>query len=158
MAHRTNRTPKKDALFLAALRTSGNVTIAAEAAGYARRSVYEWRDADPDFSAAWDDALGEAADRLEIEARRRAHDGIDEPVVSGGKLVMVDEPVINPETGEAMTVRVPLLVRKYSDTLLIFLMKGANPEKYRDRQQVEHTGQIGYKVYERSDDFDPESA
>lgn len=30
-----------------------------------------------------------------------------------------------------------------SDTLLIFKLKGAKPEKYRDNQRIEHTGQIG---------------
>ena len=31
-------------------------------------------------------------------------------------------------------------VREYSDTLLMFLMKGAMPEKYRDNYRAEHTG------------------
>jgi hypothetical protein len=31
-------------------------------------------------------------------------------------------------------------VRKYSDTLLIFLLKGRKPERYRE--QVEHSGQL----------------
>ena len=29
-------------------------------------------------------------------------------------------------------------VREYSDTLLIFLLKGMKPEKYRERYQVDH--------------------
>jgi hypothetical protein len=35
-----------------------------------------------------------------------------------------------------------MMVRKYSDTLLIFLLKGARPAKYRERQQVEVSGQL----------------
>ena len=31
-------------------------------------------------------------------------------------------------------------VREYSDTLLIFLLKGIMPNKYRDRVQTEHVG------------------
>jgi hypothetical protein len=31
-------------------------------------------------------------------------------------------------------------VRKYSDTLLIFLLKGRKPERYRER--VEHSGRL----------------
>jgi hypothetical protein len=31
-------------------------------------------------------------------------------------------------------------VRKYSDTLLIFLLKGRKPERYRER--VEHSGKV----------------
>lgn len=32
---------------------------------------------------------------------------------------------------------------KSSDGLLIFLLKGAKPEKYRENSRVEHTGSIG---------------
>jgi hypothetical protein len=31
-------------------------------------------------------------------------------------------------------------VRHYSDTLLSLLLKAENPDKYADRQQVEHKG------------------
>jgi hypothetical protein len=41
---------------------------------------------------------------------------------------------------------------------MIFLLKAARPEKYRERAQVEHTGEIAYKVYEKTDAFDPDSA
>ena len=51
---------------------------------------------------------------LEREARRRAVEGVEEPVGF--------------YKGEPSAY-----VRKYSDTLLIFLMKGARPDKYRDR-------------------------
>lgn len=33
-------------------------------------------------------------------------------------------------------------VRKYSDTLTIFLLKGAMPEKYRERQDLNLSGKI----------------
>ncbi len=63
------------------------------------------------------------ADLLEDEAVRRAKDGVEEPVYQGGKLV-----------GH---------VQKYSDTLLIFLLKGAKPEKFRERSQHEFSGEDG---------------
>ena len=34
-------------------------------------------------------------------------------------------------------------VRKYSDTLLIFLLKGARPDKFRDNATIRHTGPTG---------------
>ena len=37
-------------------------------------------------------------------------------------------------------------VRKYSDTLLIFMLKARRPEKYRERANVELTGQGGGPV------------
>jgi len=33
-----------------------------------------------------------------------------------------------------------------SDTLLIFLLKGAKPEVYRERHQVEHSGEVGFTL------------
>ena len=33
-------------------------------------------------------------------------------------------------------------VREYSDTLLIFLLKGWKPEKYKDRREVFHRGTV----------------
>lgn len=121
-ARNTRRTAKKAAwraAFLAELAASGNVSASATAADVSRRFVYEQRAADLDFAAAWDDALEQGADSMEAEARRRAVDGWEEPVWYQGEDVGT--------------------VRKFSDTLLIFLLKGARPEKYRDRTDVRQT-------------------
>lgn len=116
------RHPKKRA-FLAALAETGNITRAAELSGVDRSTHYDWLASDEsgDYAAAVADAEQQAADRMETEARRRAVEGWDEPVYQGGEHVGT--------------------VRKYSDTLLIFLLKGARPEKYRER--FEHTGKGG---------------
>lgn len=98
--------------FLLSLSECGNVTQAAKDAGIARLTAYRHRDRDPRFADAWDDAIEEAVDRLEAEARRRAIEGVDEPVFYKGKPV-----------GR---------VKKYSDTLMIFLLKAHRPEKFRD--------------------------
>jgi hypothetical protein len=63
--------------------------------------------------ARWDEALEDAADRLEAEAFRRAVRGVDRPVVYRGERVGT--------------------VHEFSDALLMFLLKAARPEKYRDR-------------------------
>ena len=60
-------------------------------------------------SVQFDAAQEEACERLEAEARRRAVEGVDEPRTVAGQRE---------------------IVKRYSDALLIFLMKGANPEKY----------------------------
>jgi hypothetical protein len=39
-----------------------------------------------------------------------------------------------PEGSAQAARRVPLTIREYSDTLLIFLLKAARPEKYRERR------------------------
>ena len=120
----THFTPKKRRMFLAALAACGNVTRAAQAACCTREGAYHLRTQDADFAAAWDDALEQAADVLEQEAFRRAHDGVEEPLTCARGLIY-DE-----TTGQ------PVTVRKYSDTLLIFLLKGARPQKYRDNVNV----------------------
>ena len=112
------------AAFLAAFSTCGNISEAAKLADVERRTHYRWLAKDAAYVKAFDDATEQASDALEQEARRRAVDGVDEPVFYQGS-----------ECG---------VVRKYSDTLLIFLMKGARPDKYRER--FEHTGKDGGEV------------
>lgn len=57
---RTARTDRARETFLAVLRDTCNVSEAARAAGMGRRTAYDWRDADPTFSAEWDEAEEEA--------------------------------------------------------------------------------------------------
>lgn len=118
--------------FLASLSLVGNVTEAARAAKIDRTSVYAERRRDQQFAQAWDDAMDMAADELELEARRRAYEGVEEPVFGslGGKS----------GSGEIGTIR------KYSDTLLIFLLKGARPERYRENFNVNHAGRVDSTV------------
>lgn len=119
---RTVRTPSKKgkdwaSSFLAALAATGNVSGSARSAGVGRRTAYDRRAADESFAAAWGEAMETACDALEAEARRRAHDGVRKPVYQGGKKV-----------GE---------IREYSDTLLIFLLKGRRREVFGDRVKNE---------------------
>lgn len=107
----------KKKAFLAAFRETGNVRQACDAADVARSSHYRWLDQDPEYREAFDLAREDAADILEAEAKRRAVDGVEE--LTGWY------------KGEAGGV-----VRKYSDTLLIFLLKGLRPEVYRERMEV----------------------
>lgn len=117
--------PKKRA-FLAAYAISGNVTDAAERAGIERKTHYRWLSKDSAYAEAFKDAEEEAADRLEAEARRRATQGVDEPVFYKGY-----------ECGT---------ITRYSDALLMFLLKGARPEKYKERVANEHSGPDGGPV------------
>lgn len=126
MAARKSAQPKRKA-FLAAYAQTGNISVAAKIANVGRRDHYRWLD-DARYEKAFNDAHEEACDRLEAEARRRAVQGVEEPVY--GKL-----PGKATGTGQVGTIR------KFSDTLLIFLLKGARPEIYRER--FEHTGKDG---------------
>ncbi len=106
-----------DKAFLASFRVLGNVTAACKAAQVGRTTVYERRASDPAFLAAWNDALEEASDRLELEARRRAVRGTHKPVWYKGRIVGFE-------------------VEK-SDTLMTLLLKGNRPEKFANKLIVE---------------------
>jgi len=56
---------------------AGNVTLAAQGAGISRNQAYDWRHKDPDFAAAWEDALTLGLYRLEDRAIEMAMDGND---------------------------------------------------------------------------------
>lgn len=111
--------------FLACLSQTGNVTQSAATAKIDRLAVYRARTNYPDFALDWDDALQKAMDVLEQEARRRAYDGLLKKKFNGK-----GEPLVDTETGQQYAER------EYSDTLLIFLLKGGRPEKYKDKLAI----------------------
>lgn len=120
-------TPKKwdprQTVFLKHLCKTGNVAASCRKAKINRTLVYDWRAQDSTFAKAWDEALVISVEMLEEEARRRAQDGVLEPVFYLGKRAGA--------------------VRKYSDTLLIFLLKAHKPDKYRENYRHEHVGDGG---------------
>jgi hypothetical protein len=111
--------------FLEALAETGIVSVAVEIAGTSRTRVYELRKRDAAFAKAWEWAEETAADALEAEAWRRAVNGVQEPLVSAGKVVRDDD-------GQ------PLAIRRYSDALMLALLKARRPERFKDRAVVEH--------------------
>ncbi|OPX89589.1 MAG: hypothetical protein A4E53_01472 [Pelotomaculum sp. PtaB.Bin104] len=113
----------KKKAFLAAFSKTGNVTRAAEIAKITRRQHYRWLEKEPAYVADFKEAEEEAADRLEAEARRRAEKGTLKPVFYKGQ-----------RCGS---------IREYSDTLLIFLLNGARPDKYKKRVVSEQSGPGG---------------
>ncbi len=117
------RTPSKKARFLRALLKTGNVTLSAKAASWARCMAYFEREKDEAFAAAWDEAHEAFLDSLEAEVIRRGFRGVREPVgwyqgTPGG------------------------FVKRYSDNLAMFVLKAERPDKYRERSEVEHKGNV----------------
>lgn len=138
------RIPKWEKAFITALALQGVVAYACQESKVSRSMAYQHRANHEDFAAAWDEALEMAADALELEARRRAHDGVDEPVYGR---------VGKDEDGEIGTIR------KYSDTLLMFLLKAARPQKFRERHEISTPdGQPLFKIYDATADFNPNDA
>jgi len=97
---------------LAAYAETCSVSRAAEVAGVGRRTHYDWLNADEKYRCAFEQIQDQAAQTLEDEAVRRAHEGVERPMTIAGKREVV---------------------RDYSDTLLIFLLKGLKPERYKER-------------------------
>lgn len=130
-----NVTPKKRA-FLQAYVLCGQIVASARAATINEHTHYEWLENDPEYPALFAAAKAEFTHLLESEAIRRAYTGVDEPVVHKGQFQYPDLK----EDGTPDLSR-PLCVRKFSDVLMIFLLKGALPDKYKERN--EHTGPGG---------------
>ena len=109
------RALKKDWIpkFLKAFAETGLVIEAAKKAGVGRRTVYDERQRNETFALKWAEVEEWTTEEMEQEARRRAVIGVKEPIYYKGEL-----------QGH---------VRKYSDTLLIFMLKARKPEVYRER-------------------------
>lgn len=119
------RHPKKRA-FLAAYSECCRVGEAAKLAGIDRDRHYEWLRDDSDYRDTFEATKELVCQQLEDEAVRRAREGVDEPVFYQGE-----------ECGT---------IRRYSDTLLIFIMKGAMPAKYRENRSIELSGPGGAPI------------
>lgn len=114
---------RKQRAFLASFAVCGRITAAAKAAGIDRSQHYEWLQEVTGYPQAFQDAGEKAADNLEDEARRRAEEGMLDAVYYQGK---------------------PIGARRiYSDGLMMFLLRGLRPNKYRERRDVELSGPNG---------------
>ncbi|MFA6358572.1 MAG: hypothetical protein WCY09_07955 [Candidatus Omnitrophota bacterium] len=126
------RHPKKRA-FLSAFAKLGTVGRAAKLARIDRHTHANWLKEEGEqgdlYRQAFADATDEAGDIMEAEARRRAVDGVEKPVFGS----------LGQGQGSGEVGR----VQEYSDTLLIFLLKGARPEKFRERSSTEISGPGG---------------
>jgi hypothetical protein len=127
----------RQAVFLAAMvQTGGNILKAAQLAGIERSLHYLWLEKDPKYPELFQKAWDKAIDTLEAEASRRAFEGVVEPVYHAGRRALdlatndAGEVRRNPD---GTPVAVPAGVRKYSDTLLMFLLNGNRSAKYRNR-------------------------
>ena len=120
------RRPAWQRPFLEAFEQTMMVSAACDAVGIGRTTVYEARQRDAAFAAAWADVNEKITEQLEAAAIRRARDGVARPVFQGGKLVGHD--------------------RVYSDGLVALLLKARRPDRYRDNVRMEHSGPNGAPV------------
>src|SRR5262249_13418277 len=118
----TSETPQsipqhKKELFLSEYSRLGTILKAAPAASIDRKTHYNWLKSDPEYAALFERAKEDYLEKLEAEADRRAVEGTLRPVFHQGE-----------ECGQ---------IREFSDTLLIFRLKGLAPERYRENQKID---------------------
>lgn len=129
-------TAERKAIFLRELARHG---VAAEGARVASPHTAERHGAlstfvsergrDPEFAAAWADALEQANAALEREAWRRAVEGVPHGVFQKGQRVIDHD-------GQ------PATERQYSDRLLEVLIRSRLSDRYGDKKQIELKGHI----------------
>jgi hypothetical protein len=110
--------------------------LAAQAAGVHQATVRHYINTDPEFAEQFETALEEFNHKLEMEAHRRAVEGVTEPIVNkDGEIV-----------GEKII---------YSDRLMVKLLESNNPDKHRGVQQVDvnHKGGV-LLIEEKSGDLE----
>lgn len=112
--------PYQVSVFITGLREHGLEGKAARDAGLTLRAIRDMAILDDDLAWAIDDAMQEAADVLEYEARRRAVEGVEKPVIFQGQIT--DTYI------------------EYSDTLLTKLLTGRRREVFGDKREISGPG------------------
>lgn len=115
--------PKQAAFLTALVNVSGQWGKAARLARISRSQPYRWLESDDTFAQLYKQAMAQVTQVLEDEAIKRATEGVRKGIYFQGGRVAVE--------------------RVYSDGLMMFLLRGAAPEKYRERQDV--TGTLNHR-------------
>lgn len=113
--------------FLAGLKRSGIVGVAASEAGVSRQTAYAHRQRDEEFRAEWDCALEDAIDNVLL---RRAFD-------------LTDPDTPNYESRTAARV-------------LQFLLRGYRPERFKEYREAQTTTIVKFPGYERQVRAEPD--
>jgi hypothetical protein len=116
--------PKQAAFLTALIFHGGQIGKAAKSAKVARASHYHWM-RDAEYTALYELAMAQVVGVLEDEAIRRAKEGVEKTVYYQGF-----------PCGTEM---------QYSDAILMFLLKAAAPEKYRERSEVKAEVDVTHK-------------
>lgn len=114
---------KKKNDFLNALLETGLRNKAAEIVGISRQTHYVWMKNDDEYAEKYEDVRLMLVDNLEDAAYERAVNGVERKVYFKGE-----------EVGTQT---------EYSDQLLVVLLKANMPEKYKEINKVELSGNVG---------------
>ncbi|GMW00524.1 MAG: hypothetical protein AMXMBFR84_16610 [Candidatus Hydrogenedentota bacterium] len=122
MPRRITFTLSKREVFLVHIQSGATIEMAAKAVGISRQAAYDLKRKCERFSQDWDEAYEVGTEAMEAEAYRRAVHGVKKPIWRGKKIVDY--------------------YTKYSDSLLIFLLKARKPSMYREsyKQKLDAVG------------------
>jgi len=110
--------------FFTTLAETGMYSRAARSVGWSQESLYSFRRDNIEFQTLCDQALERYRDVFIVEAKRRAVDGCDEPIVSAGQIIGTK--------------------KVFSDRLIELFMK-RHDHGFRDNKTIEVTGQLGMR-------------
>jgi hypothetical protein len=142
--------------FLSAYSVCGSVVRAAEVTGITGH--YKWMATnDNSYREAFDHADFEARDRLLVEARRRAVDGMERIKFSNGQPIMIPCQSNDPRAiktgvdtdGDPVYMKMHT-ERYYSDVLLAKLLDGLHPEFLPKTVNVHHQGGVVAAIVDAS--------
>lgn len=116
------RSPQRDKIFIQKIRAGLPFMTACAAAGYSKKAVYDRMRKDEAFKDQYYEAQELYDDTLEIEADRRAVQGVRKPIWYKGERIGYE--------------------RQYSDSLLLKRLQATKPHKYKDQQAIEFEGTL----------------
>ena len=102
---------------LAAIASTGNLTLSCERLNMSRLAVYAFKGENPEFAKRLNEAQQYGVDAWKDEAARRAFQGWEDPIFQQGLQVGAR--------------------RNFSDTLALALLKSADPEHFQERGRFE---------------------
>lgn len=110
-------------------RAPNAVNLYDDSVGISRPTAYNERRRNAEFARAWAEVEEATTEWLEREALRRAAEGVVEKeswqIDKDGKRVLRER------------------TTRYSDALLVFLLKARRPEVYRENLAIDHSGVVG---------------
>ncbi len=117
--------PRQAAFLTALVISGGDHRGAATASKVARSTHYLWIETDQAYRMLHERAMARVTEILEDEARRRALKGVRKGVYYQGERIGFEQ--------------------LYSDGLMMFMLRAANPEKYREQHEVKGTLDLTHK-------------
>jgi hypothetical protein len=126
--------------FLLTFAATANVAASCLQAEIDRSTVYKWLEHDEPFTFRYHQAEQDALDVIRAAIQRRGIEGVEEHVLSQGKVVFIN--------GK------PLMQRRYSDACLLAMAKARVPE-YREKVDLNVQGSV---THDYGQDFDPQTA